>query len=66
MPKRPEHYRTEYAECHKCGQTTDPDADVMGIPNPGDTVVEQTEDGAAIFHASCAGEGRSKRLEDYM
>lgn len=66
MPHPSRNWGTKWADCERCGQTTDPDADVLGVPNPGDTVVKHTDDGMVLLHRACAGEGRTKRLADYM
>jgi hypothetical protein len=59
-------FEREYAECHGCGRTTDPDADVMGRPNPGDVVVEVEDGHYRLYHRSCHPEHREPMLSDYM
>jgi len=56
----------EYADCDLCNMTTDPDADVPGVNQPGDVTVVRTENGFSLRHERCHRQGEPKSIKHWM
>jgi len=55
-----------YADCERCGMTTDPDGSVPGVDNPDDVTVVRTGTGFKLMHTRCHKRGKPSQISDYM